>query len=64
MTSAYSRQTKSYAYEDDIKGPISLHTGSEGVHCKRPILRNLDCVPVLLEDLDGHLLVHQVVLGK
>jgi hypothetical protein len=64
MTSTYSRQTGSHAYEDDIKGPIPLHTGSEGVHRKRPILCNLDCVPVLFEDFDGQLLVHQVVLGK
>ena len=52
------RQTVSHAYEDDIKGPIPLHTGSEGVHRKRPILRDLDCVPVLFEDLYGQLLVH------
>lgn len=58
MTSAYSRQTGSNSYEDDIKGPIPLHPGSKSVHRKRPILRDLDRVPILFEDLDGQLLVH------
>jgi hypothetical protein len=46
------------------KRPFSPHARFERVHRKRPVLHNLDCVPVLQEDLDDHLLVHEVVFSE
>lgn len=48
----------------DVKRPILSHARFERVHSKRPVLHNLDCVPVFQEDLDDHLLVHEVVFSE
>jgi len=53
-----------YTHEDDVKRPVPLHARLKRVYRKRPILRDFDCVPVLLEDFDGQLLVNEVVFRK
>ncbi len=64
MMSTYSKQMSSHTYKNDIEGPVLLHTRCKRIHCKRPILCNLDWVPILLKDLDSQLLVHLIVLGE
>lgn len=51
-------------HKNDIKWPIPLHPRLESVHCKRPVLCNLDRVPVLLKNFNGQLLVDKVVFRE
>ncbi len=52
-----------WTHKNDIERPISLNAGLERVDRELTILRNLDLVTVLLQDLHSKLLVNQVVLG-
>ena len=52
-----------WTHKNDVERPVPLHTSLERVHRKLTVLRDLDLVTVLLEDLYSELLVHQVVFG-
>ena len=51
-------------YEDDIKRTITLHARLERVDGQRAILRNLDCMSVLLQYLHCEFLVHQIIFRE
>jgi hypothetical protein len=58
-----SRAKACHTHKYDAKRPILLHARLERVYRERPILYSFNCVAILLEDFDGQLLVHEVVLG-
>ena len=49
-------------HEDDVERPVALHARLERVDRELAVLRDLDLVAVLLEDLHRELLVDEVVL--
>ena len=51
-------------YEDDIKRTITLYARFERVYSQRAILRNLDCMSVLLQYLHREFLIHQVIFRE
>lgn len=50
------------AYQDDVEGLVPLDTRPERIESQLSVLRDLDAVAILLEDLHCQLLVDKVIL--
>lgn len=51
-------------YKNDIKWLSLCNPGFEGIDSQTPILGNLNCMSIFLENLDGQLLINEIILSQ